>query len=160
MKRPFRKINFDTLCKLIANIDYIDDSTYPVSFAIQEGNWSHWFEAGICNVESDSIAATTYKATDEFQFLLDLGELDETVVDLQDPDSMSYDEIEEMLCTKCNIKEDSVIFLQEKLSFTGDGYCFGDEQFSDELIEELRRLGEEIKAEEEEEAEFQVVASK
>ena len=93
-----RKISFEELCKLVAHIDYIDSSSYPVSFVVNnKGKAPRVFECGIGEADNNVWFCNAFGGETELQYML--SEKD-GIVDLQDPDCMVFDDICEMLKTK------------------------------------------------------------
>ena len=70
-----KKVDLIQLTGLIAEIDYINDESYPVRFKVN----NNYYEAGI--------------TPGEMQYLINL-DTDE-VITLEDPDCMAYEEIQE-----------------------------------------------------------------
>lgn len=102
MATGYKKINFETLHKLVADIDYVAENTFPVVFLVSGRKY-------ICGIE----------ATNEQQFLIDE---DSNVLDLQEPDNMNFDQIGKMLKEKCDFFFDlsDRITLATPKSFTGE----------------------------------------
>jgi hypothetical protein len=112
------KITFERLQELVANIDYIWDHSFPVSFCVINNGKKVKFECGITN--SFHFEGDFY---DEYQYVfmetvLPSGRKYSNFVDLQNPDDMIYEEIREMLKNKCDISDESAIYLY-KNSFSG-----------------------------------------
>lgn len=101
MVKGYKKIDFDTLHKLVANIDYPFKDSYPVVFLVNGKKFS-------CGIETAK----------EQQYLIDE---DSNILDFQEPDDMVFDEIGRMLREKCNIHEGmhNTITLATPLSFDG-----------------------------------------
>ena len=133
-----KKISFDVLCKLVAHIDYIDSSSYPVSFVVKDkGKAPRRFECGIGEADNNVWFCNAFGGETELQYMI--SEKD-GIVDLQDPDMMVFGEICEMLKTKCKIGAESEILLSEEVSFDSEELYINEELFSDGLKKELRKL--------------------
>lgn len=138
-----KKITFDELHRLVSEIDYINEKSYPVSFKVD----GIMYRAGIgyfndddsdrSDVNIDGIDFTDffYGFKDEIQYFSIIENFDEDatfkyedtcgydrILDAQDPDVMEFDEIGEMLIKHCDITETSVIELYEEYSFNGKQY--------------------------------------
>ena len=122
-------ITFDELHRLVSEVDYINDESYPIEFSVDGVK----YRAGIgphClddfqNVVEDSDNKEYYEQftdffygyEDEVQYLSriedeEIGE--EYILDACDPDGMSFKGIGEMLKKSCNITESSRIGLFTK----------------------------------------------
>lgn len=133
-----RKISFEELCKLVAHIDYIDSSSYPVSFVVNnKGKAPRVFECGIGEADNNVWFCNAFGGETELQYML--SEKD-GIVDLQDPDCMVFDEICEMLKTKCKIGAESEILLNDDISFDSEELYINERLFSDELKKELEDI--------------------
>ena len=132
------KISFQELCKFVAHIDYINSSSYPVSFVIKDkGEEPKRFECGIGDADKNDWFCVAFCGETELQYMI--SEKDD-IVDLQEPDWMVFDKICEMLKTKCKISAESEILLDENNSFDGEELYIYEELFSDELKKDLRIL--------------------
>lgn len=130
-----KKISFEELCKLVAHIDYIDSSSYPVSFVIKDkGKEPRRFECGIGKADDNVWFCKAFGGETELQYML--SEKD-GIVDLQDPDSMVFDKICEMLKVKCKIGAKSEILLNDDISLDSEELYINEELLSDELRKEL-----------------------
>ena len=127
-----KKITFKELQDFVANIDYIDEESYPINFKV-DGNS---FSCGICDEIYSHGESLDYNR--EGQYLLNSNG---DCLDLQDPDMMIYDEIGNMLKEKCNITDTSTIILL-KGSFNGDSleYIDEDECIDNTYFEEHRKM--------------------
>ena len=135
-----KKISFEELCKLVAHIDYIDSSSYPVSFVVNNKGKvprRFEFECGIGEADNNVWFCEAFGGETELQYMI--SEKD-GIVDLQEPDCMVFDEICEMLKTKCKIGTESEILLNEDVSFDSEELYINEELFSDELKKNLRAL--------------------
>ena len=133
-----KKISFEKLCILVAHIDYIDSSSYPVSFVIKDkGKMPRIFECGIGEADHNVWFCKAFGGETELQYMF--SEKD-GIVDLQDPDSMVFDEICEMLKTKCKIGAESEILLNEEVSFNSEELYINEELISDELKKEFEDI--------------------
>ena len=116
-----KQITFKELQDLVANIDYIDDESYPVKFSVvnSEGcpiGTKNKFECGIPgHFEVDG------EVFDEQQYfeVNVLNHSHKFIIDLQEPDEMVYEGIGDMLKRYCRINDSSKIYLYDKSSFTG-----------------------------------------
>ena len=133
-----RKISFEELCKLVAHIDYIDSSSYPVSFVVNnKGKAPRVFECGIGEADNNVWFCNAFGGETELQYML--SEKD-GIVDLQDPDCMVFDDICEMLKTKCKIGAESEILLNDDISFDSEELYINERLFSDGLKKELESI--------------------
>lgn len=133
-----KKISFEKLCILVAHIDYIDSSSYPVSFVIKDkGKMPRIFECGIGEADHNVWFCKVFGGETELQYMFSAKD---GIVDLQDPDSMVFDEICEMLKTKCKIGAESEILLNEEVSFNSEELYINEELFSDELKKEFEDI--------------------
>ena len=133
-----KKISFEELCKLVAHIDYINSSSYPVSFVVKDkGKAPRGFECGIGEADNNVWFCEIWGGETELQYMI--SEKD-GIVDLQEPDLMVFGEICEMLKTKCKIGAESEIQLNEEVSFDSEELYINEELFSDELKKDLKKL--------------------
>lgn len=133
-----KKITFEELCKLVAHIDYINSSSYPVSFVVKDkGKAPRRFECGIGEADNNVWFCDAFGGETELQYMISEKE---GIVDLQEPDWMVFGEICEMLKTKCKIGAESEILLNEEVSFDGEELYINEELFSDGLKKDLRKL--------------------
>lgn len=133
-----KKISFEELCKLVAHIDYIDSSSYPVSFVVKDkGKAPRGFECGIGETDNNVWFCEIWGGETELQYMI--SEKD-GIVDLQEPDWMVFGEICEMLKTKCKIGAESEILLNEDVSFDSEEFYINEELFCDELKKDLKKL--------------------
>ena len=133
-----KKISFEKLCKLVAHIDYIDSSSYPVSFVVKDkGEAPRRFECGIGEADNNVWFCKAFGGETELQYMI--SEKD-GIVDLQDPDCMSFKGICEMLKTKCKIGAESNIQLYEDVSFDGEELYITEELLSGELKKEFEDI--------------------
>lgn len=136
-----KKISFEKLCELVANIDYIDSSSYPVSFDIKDkGKESRRFECGIGEADDNAWFCEVFGGETELQYMISITSEKDDIVDLQDPDAMVFDEICEMLKSKCKIGAESEILLNEGVSFDGEEFYIYEELLSDELKKEFESI--------------------
>ena len=103
MQKGYKKISFDALQQLVANIDYVFDDSFPVVFFVDGHKYS-------CGIEH---------SLNERQYLLDENE---NLLDLQEADDMEWDAIGKMLKEKCRVSDTapSRITLAVPLSFGGE----------------------------------------
>ena len=133
-----KKITFEELCMLVAHIDYIDSSSYPVSFVIKDkGKEPRRFECGIGEADNNVWFCKTFGGETELQYMI--SEKD-GIVDLQEPYCMVFDKICEMLKSKCKIGAESEILLDEEVSFDSEELYINEWLFSDELRKELEDI--------------------
>lgn len=105
-----KKISFEELNKLVSNIDYIGGFEY-MEFIVRNGKKERTFCAGIGCFGGDNQYERI--VSDEPQYLVESTDITDVVLlDLQEPDSMVYDEIGRMLKEKCGINENSKIYLR------------------------------------------------
>lgn len=133
-----KKISFEELCKLVAHIDYIDSSSYPVSFVVKD-KWKapRVFECGIGEADNNVWFCKAFGGETELQYMISAKD---GIVDLQDPDCMVFGEICEMLKTKCKIGAESEILLNDDVSFDSEELYINEELFSDELKKEFEGI--------------------
>lgn len=133
-----KKISFEELCKLVAHIDYTDSSSYPVSFVVEnKGKVPRIFECGIGEADNNAWFCKVFGGKTELQYMLSAKD---GIVDLQDLDSMVFDEICKMLKTKCKIGAESEILLNDDISFDSEELYINEWLFSDELKKELENI--------------------
>ena len=152
-----KKIDFNELKSLVCGIDYLDSDSYPVVFSIitKETDNIETFEAGIGdwagadnNIILDSIINKAFGTQTELQYLAKIDDVSgnkETCcyLDLQDPDCMESQEIEEMLKEKCHIDEynsDKLIVLHQKDSFSSIEKSIFDYQLSGLVVDKLKEM--------------------
>ena len=106
MKKGYKKISFDTLQQLVANIDYVLEDSFPVVFFVDGRKYS-------CGIKY---------SPDEEQYLQYLLDKDDNLLDLQEADGMEWDAIGKMLKEKCRVSDTapSRITLAVPLSFGGE----------------------------------------
>lgn len=144
-----RKISFDELHELVANIDYVWDESFPIAFSVKNGKEVCKFECGITG-EFEFQG----ELFDEYQYLVitdDNGfKTDGYLCDLYSPDSVSNDEIEERLKSCCSIDENSVITFYDGKSKSLNGkkkYDIDTEYLPSSFIESVTQndLTDEVK---------------
>lgn len=123
------KITFKKLHDLVANVTDIFEETYPIRFSVNNGNNTLHYEVGIgewCESEDEEwndMINYLYPYPMKVQYLsLCCSDNPNDVfsfLDAQDSDDMVYDEIEKMLKKKCNITDNSKIYLDAENSFNG-----------------------------------------
>jgi hypothetical protein len=162
-------ITFKELHRLVSEIDYINDESYPVSFTVDGIK----YRAGIgpyclddltnvaedCNEEDKEhysyFRDFFYGYDDEVQYLSRIEDeeiQEEYVLDVQDPDDMAFDEIGKMLKKCCSITETSNIQLHTNSSFNGNQYGVWWMELSDDVIEKEKECVKQWKSEIENEA--------
>lgn len=132
-----KKISFKTLHKLVSEVDYLWDETYPITFKVDDRN----YEIGIgeyCGYDDDEqfIEKCDYYLgyIQDIQYLTEYPEDSMgKVLDMQDPDMMVFEEIGEMLKKKCKINPNSKIYLDINRSFNGNYEEDIDEIFTPEF---------------------------
>jgi hypothetical protein len=159
-----KKIDFKELHRLVSNIDYINETSYPVSFTVDGVK----YRAGIGAFNTDDSDVYGDEGTDftdffcgydeEIQYLSRIeNDDDETtfewdggydhILDAQDPDDMSFDEIGDMLKKCCNITKTSDIQLYEEYSFNGEQHDVFWMDLDQEVIEKEKEKIKRWKAE-------------
>ena len=121
-------ITFAQLQKYIANIDYVWEESYPVHFGVENDGREDTYIAGIDDLWEDEVPIIF-----EQQYVSRYGE----VIDLQEPDAMEFNAIGEMLRKKCNISDNSVIYLYKDESFTGVSYGIDYNDLTPEVQQEV-----------------------
>lgn len=136
-----KKINFKELHRLVSNIDYVNEASYPVAFTVDGVK----YRAGIGAFNADDSDIYGDEGTDftdffcgfkdEIQYLSRIeNDDDETtfewdggydyILDAQNPEGimegMVFNETGDMLKRCCNITETSDIQLYEEYSFNGE----------------------------------------
>jgi hypothetical protein len=131
------KIKFNDLHRLVSEIDYVNEMSYPVAFAVDGVKYRAGigaFNTDDCDIygdEGEDFTDFFYGFENEIQYLSRIENDDEEttfeldggydyILDAQDPDVMSFDEIGDMLKKCCNITETSDIQLYEEYSFNGE----------------------------------------
>ena len=163
------KITFDDLHRLVSEVDYINEESYPIAFTV-DGNK---YRVGIGSYVLDDLDNTAEDCDedakkhyayfpdffsgyeDEVQYLcrIDGGDDfdgaggDECVLDACDPDDMSFNEIGDMLKKCCNITDSSEILLSTENSFNGNQYGVWWMELSDEVIAKEKKCVDEWKEE-------------
>lgn len=117
-----RKISFKELNDKVSLVDYIDRTSYPFRFYVDRVE----YEVGIGDLDVDcedadyimkieeyvqSICNAEFNCFYDLQYLCRIGETENIVIDIHEPDDMEYEKIGEMLRKKCNIKPNSEIFM-------------------------------------------------
>lgn len=162
-------ITFDDLHRLVSEVDYINDESYPIEFLVDGVK----YRAGIgpyClddfqNVVGDSDNKEYYEQftdffygyEDEVQYLSriedeEIGE--EYILDACDPDDMSFKGIGEMLKKCCNITESSEIGLSTSKSFNGNQHNVWWMDLTEDVITQEKECIKQWKAEMEEDGEI------
>ena len=132
-----KKITFDDLCAVVANIDPCFKNTYPISFKVVNTNNINIYHSGIA-FSTDHIpiqyiiTERTYYKTNTWLSPIDC-------IDAQDDEVMSFEEIVKALQEKCNINENSKIyFYLNKDTFNGHTFRYdGNFYENDENISAL-----------------------
>lgn len=157
-------ITFDELHRLVSEVDYINDESYPISFTVDGVE----YRAGIGPYCMDDLQDTAkdcdeedkehyayfpdffYGYDDEVQYLTRIEDEavgDEYVLDACDPDDMSFKGIGEMLKKCCNITDSSEICLSTKNSFNGNQYAVWWMELSDDVITKEKECIDQWRAE-------------
>lgn len=140
------KITFKKLHDLVANVDYVFEESYPIRFSINNGNNTLHYEVGIGewyeseDYEWNDMINYLYPYQMKVQYLsIRCGDNPNNVffLDAQDSDDMVYDEIGKMLKKKCNITDNSKIYLDEENSFNGFERTLHEEETSQVLRDEI-----------------------
>ena len=124
MKKGYKKIDFTRLHNLVSNVDYIDETSFPVVFSVNGKEF-------VCGLDSVNEQQFLAAVDDNGSFI---------VIDLQEPDDMVFDEIGRMLKEKCHITplDYEKIWLNSNISFTGVRHL---------LINEIKRYKKTIEKE-------------
>lgn len=148
-----KKITFKKLCKLVSEIDYVNEDSFPFSIEVKywpgkPEEFSNEYDFGI-----GDFSEYGPDWANEWQFIKKWGEDDTpTIIDLQEPDSMTYEGIVEMLKKKLYIDKDTEIYLWDD-GFDGerleDTLTAGDFAFSGEVVKELKGWNSPTEEEEE-----------
>ena len=130
------KINFNRLHKLVAKIDYIDRTSYPVYFVVKNKTSKMFFKSGICDIITEDGSETVFE---EQQYLVSFDGNDdfmetEDFLDLSEPDCMTFNGIGKILKEKCGITESSKIELLEEHSFNGEYEYYIIPELNEELL--------------------------
>ena len=141
------KITFKKLHDLVANVTDIFVDTYPISFSVNNGNNTLHYEVGIgewCESEDyewNNMVNYLYPYPMKVQYLsLCCSDNPNDVfsfLDAQDSEDMVYDEIGKMLKKKCNITDNSEIYLDEENSFNGLERTIDEEETSQMLRDDM-----------------------
>ena len=146
-KNVMKKITLKELQDLAANVDYLVNESYPIVFTVVNGNNKLKYEVGIGHWEEDNgiddwneIIETVFPYSQDIQYLCLIETNTDNVfsfLDTQDADTMAYDEINNMLKRKCNITDDTEIYLNEDNSFNGFERTLHEEETSQMLRDEM-----------------------
>lgn len=122
-----KEITFKELCDLVARIDYALESTFPIKFSVVTKNKhsvTSFFEAGIGDSadEEEQQYLGEYHVSSEKSFKKGRGVMVK-ILDVQEPDAMSFDNIVLLLADRCKITPNSKIYLYEDISFNGEYPC-------------------------------------
>ena len=119
------KITFKKLHDLVASVTRFVEKTYPIRFSVINGNNTLHYEVGlgewyeIMDYEWCDMIHYLYPYPIKVQYLsLCCGDKPNDVfsfLDAQDSENMVYDEIEKMLKKKCNITDNSKIYLDDEI---------------------------------------------
>ena len=119
-----KKINFKQLCDLVANIDGLFESSYPVHFKVMNGNNVQYYECGLCDMSKeyvDTIYDGKFIDGEYLQYLSNDIHKDmacDVFLDVQQEDMMEYNNICDILRSNCDIDDNSKIYLYAD-SFSG-----------------------------------------
>lgn len=165
------EITFDELHRLVSEVDYINDESYPIVFSVDGVK----YRAGIGPYCLDDFHNVTedcddddkehfsyftdffYGYDNEVQYLSRIEDeeiVNEYVLDACDPDGMSFKGIGEMLKKCCEITDSSKICLSTNKSFNGNQYGVWWMELSDEVIAQEKECIDQWKAEFEADAEI------
>ena len=134
-KKSGKRVSFKDLCDLVSNVDYLNNRSYPFWFSIDNNNKeSRVFKCGIGYYVGYEDWFQKIYGEPELQYLWEDGV---GIVDLQDPDAMSYGGICEMLKEKCKIDNESVITI---LRFGKRVVIIKEEDISPELKKTLNEV--------------------
>ena len=136
-----KKISFEELNTLVSNIDYIGGFEY-MEFIVRNNKKERAFCAGIgCFWEENQYEQIV---SEEPQYLVESTDINDMVLlDLQEPDSMVYDEIGKMLIEKCGINVNSKIYLciyDEETEDDGERMSLDDMTIEESLKKKLDDL--------------------
>ena len=106
-----KQISVKDLITHVSKIDYADSNTFPVVFDVINDDEIIRYEAGICPAFIDGEYT-------EGQYFIQ-GDDDYTIIDVDDPDNMTFGDIEAMIYNCCDIMEDSIVRIHEDENFTG-----------------------------------------
>ena len=135
---------------MVAHVDYLWEDTFPISFKVDETEYIVGLGSYDCGDDTGDEYGV-FGITEELQFLArfepEIDSEGDTVYDLrfldvQDPDSMVYEEIVEMLKTQCNITADSTIGIFEEECFDGYQHLIEWDRFTDEAKEKALKAYE------------------
>ena len=142
-----RKITFKELQYLVTNVDYLVNESYPIVFTVVNGNNKLKYEVGIGQWEEDNgiddwneIIETVFPYSQDIQYLCLIETNTDNVfsfLDTQDADTIVYDEINNMLQRKCNITDDTEIYLNEDNSFNGNERTIYEDEISQIVRNEI-----------------------
>lgn len=150
-----KKITFRKLCELVSEIDYVIDDSFPFSIAVKY----HPGKEEECITEYDfgiGDFSDYLEYAFEAQYVVKWGKDEPIVIDLQEPDLMSYNGIVKMLKEKLQIEKDTEIYLwDDEDNFSGmrfeefPAFCDGDYFFSRDVVKELKKWNSPTEEEEE-----------
>lgn len=124
------KISFKKLHKLVAGIDPIYEDSYPVMFTVaKKGEEHHEGQTYLVGLTDELTGSDgeLYDGLCQFIRLLSTGK----IIDLQDEELMSFDEIGALLKEKCGIERGCSIYLEKDCSFGGEWYYVDEEDCYD-----------------------------
>ena len=145
-----KKINLKELLDLVSDVDYICPSSYPILFSVinTESMNTVSYEVGLGKGydKASELFNKAFGLDEELQYLAkidnsrDEGIREESYLDIQDPDCMTYEEIRKMLEKKCNINEKTEIILYQKDSFGGEEREITYDLLDEGMIKEMEEL--------------------
>lgn len=145
-----KKINLEELQDLVSEVDYISPSSYPILFSVINTETmdvvSYEVGLGKCYDKASELFNEALGLDGELQYLAkidnsyDEGIIEESYLDVQDPDCMVYEEIGKMLEKKCNINEKMKIMLHQRDSFTGEEREITYDLLDESVIKEMEEL--------------------
>ena len=121
-----KRITKQQLFALIADIDYVMNGTFPVRFSVENNSEERFYEAGIGDLHAMSDEVDDEEVEREQQYLAHVDTFDEynegiyDILDVQEPDTMVFKKICEMVERECGILHDSKIILYDEISFSGE----------------------------------------
>lgn len=160
-----KKITFKELVNLLCEIDYIDSETYPIIFSVNKEKYQagigDYLAIPIEDLEKEDYSQQSLNelqiANKYFQYqsdeMLYIGGADEfndcenpyPILFVDDPDSISCDEIKHWVKKICNIKtiKNTEIYLDEENSFSGTRISMFFDEFSDDMLKLMKEIVEE-----------------
>lgn len=150
-----KKVTFEELCDLIADVDYLWEDTFPIYFKVDNTEYIAGIGSYDCGDDTGEDFGV-FGISEELQYLAklepDIDEDGNTIhvprfLDVDDPDDMLYDDIVEMLKNQCNITENSEIGIFEGYSFDGSQEYIEWARFTDDAKNKALKKYEEQNSE-------------